>query len=635
MKTLQGYKIELLLLLVCIFVSPVRAHKFMHYYMADKTFQGFYTESIDSIKHRVEDGKLQILHYIGDECFRIPAESVDSIVFEGANPATGDLDGYRIYELDNAGEEFKKVYVDNRTNLIMSKSGRFAENDTILFTSAYYGYKYLFITNENGDIARLFDGKNLLCFDYDNEDGNINVFGSVTTIFENDGVDSGKTRAAGKSSFWKVCDRLFKNISKNKDVENAIERYDVIASRRINIILEAMDEIQNNPENHNQLLIVNGLFIAKDIIGIASSIAAIPFTSGLSVAKFVVDCAALMSDVVGLLQQMYPSDEQMKIYKEYYRNKYQISLQTLPAENITYESATLKGTCSLNGKLKGKLYFIYNELGVWDEKQVDAVYVANATNTHSYNLYASVQGLRDGAIYAYSPKYKCKVDGLLLVFGTESKFFTTSSLPDPKVVTGETSNVQQQTVTVECTFKNIREGAVCGVEYSWAEGTNKQVASSQEGTQQISISGLKPNTQYTYTAYVEYNGITYYGEEKTFQTKPVDLTGGWTCTEYVYNSITGQTTPKSYSISLYEDGTAQIHNTATSYVSVAWSSTGNSIKISAMTLATQTANAGVDYVGTTETPDNPTVFKGAMNNWSYNSTAGYVGRGGNEFTLAR
>lgn len=635
---LQNYRfkeIGLVIFLISISIYPAKAQKFMHYYMNDHTFQGFYTESIDSIKHSVEDGKLQILNYIGDECIRIPAEKVDSIVFEGANPATGDLDGYRIYELDNTEGGFKKAYVDNRANVIMSKTGQFAENDTIVFTSAYCGYKYLFITNENGEIARLFDGKNLLCFDYDNGDGKINVFGSVTTILDNDVADSGKTRAAGKNYFWKNSNKLLKKIDKNKELDDLFER-NAIKMSYINSFLTEMDEIQNNPECHNQLLIANGIFLVSDIIGIATSLAALPFTSGLSAFKFCLDCAALMSDLKDLLEEMFPSHEQMEIYKEYYRNKYQISLQTLPAENVTYESAKLKSICSLEGELKGRLYFQYGILTELNDKhQVDAIYAVNSTNTHSYDLYAFAQGLRDGAIYAFSPYYECKVDGLSLVFDAESDFFTTASLPDPQPMTGETSDVQDRTATVKCTFKNIREGAVCGVEYSCEGGKNRQVGSPQEGTQQISISGLKPNTQYTYAAYVEYNGIPYYGEEKTFQTKPANLAGGWTCTEYIYNSITGQTKPKSYFISLYEDGTAEIHNTSTTYISASWSFTGNTIKISAMTLATQTANAGVNYVGTTETPDNPTTFKGSMDNWSYNSVVGYVGRGGNDFTLSR
>lgn len=632
LQTCRFKGIGLILFLISISVCPAKAQKFMHYYMNDHTFQGFYTESIDSIKHSVEDGKLQILNYIGDECIRIPAEMVDSVVFEGANPATGDLDGYRIYELDNTEGGFKKAYVDNRANVIMSKSGQFAENDTILFTSAYCGYKYLFITNENGEIARLFDGKNLLCFDYDSKNGKINVFGSVTTTLDNDIADSGKTRAAGKKKFWENCKKFLVD-HKEELIENSIN-YGMSSS--IKNFLSSLDEIQNNPESHNQLLIVQGLFIAKDIAGIVASLSTLPVAGPFSAVLFCMNCIALLNDIFDLFEQMFPSSEQMEIYKEYYRNKYQISLRTLPAENVTYESAKLKGICSLEGELKGRLYFQYGILAELNDKhQVDAIYAVNSTNTHSYDLYAFAQGLRDGAIYAFSPYYKCKVDGLSLVFDAEPDFFTTASLPDPQPITGEASDVQDQMATVKCTFKNIREGAVCGVEYSCEGGKNRQVGSPQEGTQQISISGLKPNTQYTYAAYVEYNGIPYYGEEKTFQTKPANLAGGWTCTEHIYNSITGQTMHKSYSISLYENGTAEIHNTSTTYISASWSFTGNTLKISAMTLATQTANAGVDYVGTTETPDNPTTFKGAMNNWSYNSTVGYVGRGGNDFTLSR
>lgn len=107
--------------------------------------------------------------------------------------------------------------------------------------------------------------------------------------------------------------------------------------------------------------------------------------------------------------------------------------------------------------------------------------------------------------------------------------------PQPSATTGEYSNVEMNSATVECTFSNVPEGGQCGVEYSWNGGTSKQPMGSSDGTRNTTLSGLSPSTTYTYCAYVEVDGSIYYAKEsKSFTTKAKelpDLTGTWTFTQ--------------------------------------------------------------------------------------------------------
>lgn len=111
------------------------------------------------------------------------------------------------------------------------------------------------------------------------------------------------------------------------------------------------------------------------------------------------------------------------------------------------------------------------------------------------------------------------------------KTFTTLS---PKATTGESSNITYNSAIVSCTFSDVPEGATCGVEYTWNDGSVSKSVAITNGTVAISLSGLKSSTEYTYCAYIELDGKTFYGEGKTFTTlaEIPDLSGIWTCTTY-------------------------------------------------------------------------------------------------------
>ncbi len=130
-----------------------------------------------------------------------------------------------------------------------------------------------------------------------------------------------------------------------------------------------------------------------------------------------------------------------------------------------------------------------------------------------------------------------------------------STLP-PVATTGDCSKVTKTSATVLCTFDNVPKDGICGVEYTWADGSFSKTIGNANGKQEITLSGLEPGTTYTYCAFIEANGQTYYGEEKTFTTEAVipDIVGEWNCTEY---NEDGSQIGKPYKITLYEDHTAK------------------------------------------------------------------------------
>lgn len=116
----------------------------------------------------------------------------------------------------------------------------------------------------------------------------------------------------------------------------------------------------------------------------------------------------------------------------------------------------------------------------------------------------------------------------------EALYFKNNITSTPIATTGEYSKVTKNSATVSCTYENVPEDGICGVKYKWKDGSAKQNTKSSDGTHDITLSGLASGTTYTYRAYIEANGQTYYGEEKTFTTEVElpDLSGEWKCTIY-------------------------------------------------------------------------------------------------------
>ena len=140
-------------------------------------------------------------------------------------------------------------------------------------------------------------------------------------------------------------------------------------------------------------------------------------------------------------------------------------------------------------------------------------------------------GLKPSTTYSYFAYIEYEED----LWSSDIESFTTKTPPPPVATTGDCSNVTTTSATVSCTFENVPDDGVCGVVYKWGDGEfSKKTVNNANGTQTITLSGLKSGTTYTYNAYIEANGQTYYGGEKTFTTtvELPDLSGTWSCTIY-------------------------------------------------------------------------------------------------------
>lgn len=91
----------------------------------------------------------------------------------------------------------------------------------------------------------------------------------------------------------------------------------------------------------------------------------------------------------------------------------------------------------------------------------------------------------------------------------------------PKVTTGEVLNVTEEAAAIVCSFSHVPNGATCGVQYGNDGNSNIVTTSSYDGERTVNLSGLQPGTTYKYRAFIQYEGENYYGETKSFTTKPI------------------------------------------------------------------------------------------------------------------
>jgi len=99
--------------------------------------------------------------------------------------------------------------------------------------------------------------------------------------------------------------------------------------------------------------------------------------------------------------------------------------------------------------------------------------------------------------------------------GDKGSFFTTK----PSATTEKPYYVYATNATVGCSFYNVPNNALCGIEYSDGSQVKSISVSNKEGESFPVINGLQPNTTYTYRAFVQTKYKKYYGKKKTFTTK--------------------------------------------------------------------------------------------------------------------
>ena len=133
--------------------------------------------------------------------------------------------------------------------------------------------------------------------------------------------------------------------------------------------------------------------------------------------------------------------------------------------------------------------------------------------------------------------------------GDERSFKTLS----PEAQTGDYGNVTSNSATISCGYYNIPKDAVTGVRLSYKGTTVDTPYQYGEGMHSIDISNLLPATQYTYSAYVLYDGKFYEGTKRQFTTL--------TPSAYV-----GQATDITESSAKISYGFNQVPDNATCYV---------------------------------------------------------------------
>lgn len=598
------------------------AQKYVHYYMNDSTFNGFYTSMSPEIKHDPSTGTTTIL-LNGNE-HNVPVQNIDKIEIEDALVTDSFIGDYRIYEGAFEDQEYKYAFVDTRAHLLASKNGDFGANDTILFASVYNNEQVLFFTNENGKIQKIFDGNSLFFYDYADD-----VLENVIELTSDGGMVEHPEMVRTRSRI-----SIFKPISTGSVLGDFLaDSYLNLANYGLGQFINNINEFRNNPENHQGNLIVDGMFIAGDIVGVAGAFAAGISTGGLAWAGLGIGIVGLGNDIWGLMNDIFPSSEQMEKYKEYYQNKYNITVKTIDPKNVKSDKADIRGTFSSSKGIKGNLYFSFSKLtdtGMGNKITGSAEEVSS----QSYIVKGEANDLKPGTNYFYMLYYECDVNGLHFTYAADNGIDFKTSIPAATTFQVDAEDVKDRTATVKCSFSNVPNGATCGVQYGSDGSSSIATTSSSDGEKTVNLTGLKPATTYSYRAFIQYEGQNYYGETLSFTTDFPDISGTWNCKETHYRP-SGTEYYTTYTITLGEDGTVQTTATASEILKSSWSlSTDGEVNISIVDIATQTTNSGVEWKGNVDSMENPTKITGYTNRWNFN-TIGYFGGDSYVFEMTR
>lgn len=101
----------------------------------------------------------------------------------------------------------------------------------------------------------------------------------------------------------------------------------------------------------------------------------------------------------------------------------------------------------------------------------------------------------------------------------------------PVARTLDVENIGKDGATILCRFFYVPIGGNCYIKIE-SEDDHKVVScTTSDMIQHVRVTGLKPCTDYKYTAYIEYKGETWLGGEKNFTTLPPEVDGTWNVTQ--------------------------------------------------------------------------------------------------------
>ena len=120
-----------------------------------------------------------------------------------------------------------------------------------------------------------------------------------------------------------------------------------------------------------------------------------------------------------------------------------------------------------------------------------------------------------------SSYYSCCIDDISVTSGSSGPAIT-----DPTVATNAATAIGQTNATLNATVTNPDNVTLTAKGFEWKTttgGTYTQIAGTGTGnTFTANLTNLAPNTNYTFKAFVTFNGQTVYGNEMTFTTLPED-----------------------------------------------------------------------------------------------------------------
>ena len=206
------------------------------------------------------------------------------------------------------------------------------------------------------------------------------------------------------------------------------------------------------------------------------------------------------------------------------------------------DQATLQlPTFDLTSLTNPTLSFWYtNEAWGSDQDQMTVYYRTSTTGSWiqlaTYNSSVSTWTYDSLALPSPSATYQIKIDGISdygygINLDDISIFEGSGSGPavtDPTVATNAASSIGQTNATLNGTITNPDGVTITAKGFEWKAttgGTYAPIAGTGTGnTFTADLTGLTPNTGYTFKAFITYNGTTVYGSEMTFTTQSSTVT---------------------------------------------------------------------------------------------------------------
>ena len=190
---------------------------------------------------------------------------------------------------------------------------------------------------------------------------------------------------------------------------------------------------------------------------------------------------------------------------------------TDPATNVTQTTATMNGTVTNPDNVS------VTPMGFeWKESSAIAYTVVTVTGSA---LTHSLSNLTAGTQYTY--KAFITYNGMTY-YGNEVTFTTTAQgqPTEPSATTLPATAISENSATLNATITNPDNVSITAKGFEWKAttgGTYTQISGTGTGnTFTANLSGLTANTNYTYKAFITFNGTTVYGNEMTFTTLPED-----------------------------------------------------------------------------------------------------------------